>query len=130
MPESQLLDYMYVFFFLVGGICIAVGPLVVANLVNPTSILTTTLDPYECGMDIFGDAQDIRFHVSYYLYALIFVAFAVDILFLFPVATAYHLVSGAHGLIVLFIFVFVLSLTVIYPWAKGVFTWPKRRKIS
>ncbi len=130
MPESQLLDYMYVCFFLIGGICIAVGPLVVANLVNPTSILKTTLDPYECGMDVFGDAQDIRFHVSYYLYALIFVAFAVDILFLFPVATAYHLVSGTHGLIVLFIFVFILSLTVVYPWAKGVFTWPKRRKIS
>jgi NADH:ubiquinone oxidoreductase subunit 3 (subunit A) len=130
MSESQLLDYMYVFFFLVGGIAIAVGPLIAANLVNPISILKTTLDPYECGMDIFGDAQEIRFHVSYYLYALIFVAFAVDILFLFPVATAYHLVSAAHGLIVLFIFVFVLSLTVVYPWAKGVFTWPKRKKIS
>ena len=130
MPEYQLLDYMYVFFFLVGGICIAVGPLIISNLVNPTSILKTTRDPYECGMDIFGDAQDIRFHVSYYLYALIFVAFAVDILFLFPVATAYHLVSGAHGLIVLFIFIFVLSLTVVYPWAKGVFTWPKRKKVS
>ena len=130
MPEYQLLDYMYVMAFLLVGICVAVGPLVISNLVNPTSILKTTLDPYECGMDIFGDAQDIRFHVSYYLYALIFVAFAVDILFLFPVATAYHLVSGAHGLIVLFIFVFVLSLTVVYPWAKGVFTWPKRRKIS
>ncbi|MFO7765271.1 MAG: NADH-quinone oxidoreductase subunit A [Pelovirga sp.] len=130
MSESQLLDYIYVIAFLFGGICIAVGPLIVANLVSPTSILKTTLDPYECGMDIFGDAQDIRFHVSYYLYALIFVAFAVDILFLFPVATAYHLVSGAHGLIVLFIFVFVLSLTVVYPWVKGVFTWPKRRKTS
>lgn len=130
MPESQLLDYIYVIAFLIGGICIAVGPLVVSNLVNPTSNLKTTRDPYECGMDIFGDARDIRFHVAYYLYALIFVAFAVDILFLFPVATAYHLVSAAHGLIVLFIFVFVLSLTVIYPWAKGVFTWPKRKKIS
>mgnify|MGYP001087295104 CR=1 FL=1 len=130
MPEYQLLDYMYVFFFLVFGICTALGPLIISNLVNPRSILKTTLDPYECGMDIFGDAQDIRFHVSYYLYALIFVAFAVDILFLFPVATAYHLVSGSHGLVVLFIFVFVLSLTVVYPWAKGVFTWPKRKKIS
>lgn len=130
MPESQLLDYIYVIAFLFGGICIAVGPLIVSNLVNPNSNLKTTRDPYECGMDIFGDALNIRFHVAYYLYALIFVAFAVDILFLFPVATAYHLVSAAHGLIVLFIFVFVLSLTVVYPWAKGVFTWPKRKKIS
>lgn len=130
MPESQLLDYIYVISFLFAGICTALGPLIVSNLLHPRSLLNTTLDPYECGMDIFGDAQDIRFHVAYYLYALIFVAFAVDILFLFPVATAYHLVSSAHGLIVLFIFVFVLSLTVVYPWAKGVFTWPKRKKIS
>jgi NADH:ubiquinone oxidoreductase subunit 3 (subunit A) len=130
MPESQLLDYIYVFVFLLVGICTALGPLILSNLVNPRSILKTTLEPYECGMDIFGDAREIRFHVAYYLYALIFVAFAVDILFLFPVATAFHLVSGAHGIIVLFIFVFVLSLTVVYPWAKGVFTWPKRRKIS
>ncbi|MDO3378634.1 NADH-quinone oxidoreductase subunit A [Geoalkalibacter halelectricus] len=130
MAESQLLDFIYIFIFLMAGIGTALGPLILSNLVNPRSILKTTLDPYECGMDIFGDAQDIRFHVSYYLYALIFVAFAVDILFLFPVATAYHLVSGAHGIVVLFIFVFVLSLTVVYPWAKGVFTWPKRKKIS
>ncbi|KIH76106.1 NADH dehydrogenase subunit A [Geoalkalibacter ferrihydriticus] len=130
MAESQLLDLIYVFVFLMVGVCTALGPFVLSNLVNPRSVLKTTLDPYECGMDIFGDARDIRFHVSYYLYALIFVAFAVDILFLFPVAAAYHLVSGAHGIIVLFIFVFVLSLTVVYPWAKGVFTWPKRKKIS
>lgn len=130
MPESQLLDYIYVFVFLMVGICTALGPLILSNLVNPRSILKATLDPYECGMDIFGDARDIRFHIAYYLYALIFVAFAVDILFLFPVAAAYHLVSGAHGILVLFIFVFVLSLTVVYPWAKGVFTWPKRKKIS
>lgn len=130
MAESQLLDYIYVVLFLLVGVCTALGPLILSNLVNPRSILKSTLDPYECGMDIFGDAKDIRFHVAYYLYALIFVAFAVDILFLFPVATAYHLVSGAHGIVVLFIFVFVLSLTVVYPWAKGVFTWPKRKKIS
>lgn len=130
MAESQLLDYIYIFVFLMVGVCTALGPLIMSNLVNPRSILKTTLEPYECGMDIFGNASEIRFHVAYYLYALIFVAFAVDILFLFPVATAYHLVSGAHGILVLFIFVFVLSLTVVYPWAKGVFAWPKRKKIS
>jgi NADH:ubiquinone oxidoreductase subunit 3 (subunit A) len=129
MTESHLIDYIYVFVFLMVGICTALGPFVLSNLVNPRSVLKTTLDPYECGMDIFDSAWEIRFHLSYYLYALIFVAFAVDILFLYPVATAFHVVSGARGLIVLFIFVFVLSLTIVYPWAKGVFAWPKKKKI-
>lgn len=130
MTEQHLIDYIYVFVFLAVGICTALGPFVLSNLVNPRSVLKRTLDPYECGMDVFEPAWEIRFHLAYYLYALIFVAFAVDILFLYPIATAFHLVSAGHGIIVLFIFVFILSLTVVYPWAKGVFTWPKRKKIT
>ena len=79
-------------------------------------------------MDPYGSAWDIRFNISYYLYALIFLAFDVDILYLFPVATAYDKVSGLRGVIELFIFIAILSLAIIYAWAKGVFSWTKRRK--
>jgi NADH:ubiquinone oxidoreductase subunit 3 (subunit A) len=128
MNEQYLVDYIHIFLFLGGGILAALAPLVLSALVHPRSVFKTTTAPYECGMDIFEPAWEIRFHISYYLYALIFLAFAVDILFLFPVAAAFHLVSGLRGVIELFIFVGILSLAVIYPWAKGVFTWPKRRK--
>ena len=79
-------------------------------------------------MDPYGSAWDIRFNISYYLYALIFLAFDVDILYLFPVATAFDKVSGMRGVIELFIFIAILALAIIYAWAKGVFSWTKRRK--
>jgi NADH:ubiquinone oxidoreductase subunit 3 (subunit A) len=129
MTESHLIDYIYIFVFLIVGVGTALGPFILSSLVHPRSVLKTTLDPYECGMDVFCPAWEIRFHITYYIYALIFLAFAVDILFLFPVAAAFHLVSGMRGVIELFIFIFILALAVVYPWAKGVFTWPKRKKI-
>jgi NADH-quinone oxidoreductase subunit A len=79
-------------------------------------------------MDPYGTAWNIRFDVSYYLYALIFLAFDVDVLYLFPVATAFDTVSAVRGISELLIFVGILSLAIVYAWVKGVFTWPNRRK--
>jgi NADH-quinone oxidoreductase subunit A len=80
-------------------------------------------------MDPYGSAWDIRFNITYYLYALIFLAFDVDILYLFPVAAAFDTVSGVRGVVELFIFIAILSLAIIYAWAKGVFSWEKKRKV-
>ena len=57
-----------------------------------------------------------------------FLAFDVDVLYLFPVATAFDKVSAVRGISELLIFVGILSLAIVYAWVKGVFTWPKRRK--
>jgi NADH:ubiquinone oxidoreductase subunit 3 (subunit A) len=82
--------------------------------------------PYECGVRPLGDAW-IRFGVNYYIYALIFLAFEVDVLYLLPVSVVYHqLTMGAF----VKVFLFVLALAVLFFWAKGVFTWPRRIKIS
>jgi len=65
----------------------------------------------------------------YYLYALVFVAFAVDVLYLVPVALVYNNDNGAFALrnfIELVIFVGILSLVIVYAWKKGVFTWSRR----
>ena len=67
-------------------------------------------------------------YLRYYLYALIFLAFDVDILYLFPVAAAFDKVSALRGVTELFIFIAILALAIIYAWAKGVFSWTKRRK--
>jgi NADH-quinone oxidoreductase subunit A len=81
-------------------------------------------------MDTYGTAWDIRFGAAYYLYALIFLAFDVDILYLFPVAAAYDRVSGLHGVLGLFIFVGILTLAIAYVWVKGVFTWAIKREVN
>ena len=80
----------------------------------------------ECGMEPIGSAW-LRVGIIYYLYALIFLAFDVDVLFLFPVAVAYNDPSlGAWDFVEILIFVAILSLAVVYAWRKGVFTWEKK----
>ncbi|MBN2233322.1 MAG: NADH-quinone oxidoreductase subunit A [Deltaproteobacteria bacterium] len=130
MSETSMVDFTYVILFLIGGLLAAIGPFVISNLLRPRVFNRKTMDTYECGMDPFGSAWDIRFGVSYYLYALIFLAFDVDILYLFPVAAAYDRVAGIRGAVEFIIFVLILSLAVVYAWAKGVFTWPKKKILS
>ncbi len=130
MTEQYLMDYMYILLFLLGGFIAAFSPFIISRLVRPrTPIYNKTYQTYECGMDPFGTAWDFRYGVSYYLYALMFLAFDVDILYLFPVLDAFDKVSGVRGVFELFIFVAILSLAIVYAWVKGVFAWEKKRKI-
>jgi NADH:ubiquinone oxidoreductase subunit 3 (subunit A) len=128
MSETHLLDYMYVFIFFLVSLIAAVSLLFISRLISPPTIQKKTLEPYECGMDPFGSAWDIRFNISYFLYTLIFLAFDVDILYLFPVAADFDKVSGLRGVFELFLFIAILSLAIIYAWVKGVFSWTKKRK--
>jgi NADH-quinone oxidoreductase subunit A len=77
-------------------------------------------------MEPIGSAW-IRFGIIYYLYALIFLAFDVDVLFLFPVAVAYNSPEFAwRDFVEVFIFVGILSLAIVYAWVKGVFKWERK----
>jgi len=128
MTEQYLIDYMYVFAFLALGAIAAASPLIISNLIGPRTVQQKTQETYECGMDPYGRAWDIRFNIAYYLYALIFLAFDVDILYLFPVATAFDKVSAVRGVVELVIFIAILSMAIIYAWVKGVFSWAKKKK--
>ncbi|MEI8351589.1 MAG: NADH-quinone oxidoreductase subunit A, partial [bacterium] len=86
-----------------------------------------TLDVIECGVETIGEAW-IRYGVVYYLYALIFVAFAVDVLFLFPVAVIYNENKGWMETFEIILFVAILTLVIVYAWVKGVFTWTSKVK--
>jgi NADH-quinone oxidoreductase subunit A len=76
-------------------------------------------------MDPIGDAW-IRYSAVYYLYALVFVAFAVDVLYLIPVALVYGRHFAVRDFVELFLFVGILSLVIVYAWKKGVFQWNRR----
>ncbi len=85
-------DLIYVFAFCLAGLVFAVGPFVVVHLLaaRKTRNYADKTDQFiECGMEPIGDAW-IRYSAVYYLYALVFVAFAVDVLFLIPVALVYN----------------------------------------
>ncbi|WP_027183298.1 NADH-quinone oxidoreductase subunit A [Desulfovibrio inopinatus] len=111
--------------FLLMGLAFAGGPLVGSILLAPKARGGAMGLPYECGMPPHGPSW-IRFGISYYFYALIFLAFDVDVLYLFPVATWYPRSAGFFPFVEILIFVGVLFLAILYFLKKGVFTWPRK----
>lgn len=129
MDKTYFVDLVYLAAFCVGGLVFALVPFALVRLLAPRktrSTLNKTTQPVECGIDPIGDAW-IRFSAVYYLYALVFVAFAVDVLFLLPVAVVYDQGFGLRDLIELVIFVGVLSLVIIYAQRKGYFQWQSNK---
>lgn len=124
--QLDLLTFAVLMFFIAGFI-FACLPLVASFLIAPKSKGGDLQLPYECGINPHGNSR-VRFGINYYFYALLFLAFDVDVLYLFPFASVYKQSSGWTAFGALFIFLGVLMLAVIYFWRKGVFTWP--RKIS
>jgi len=131
MDPQILTNIIYVAIFLIGALLFGFGPIIVVKLLGPSShtrnIAGKTSQFIECGMDPIGSAW-IRFGIIYYMYALIFLAFDVDVLFLFPVAVAYNSPQFIiRDFVEVLIFVGILSLAVIYAWVKGVFTWEQKK---
>ena len=130
MNDTLTLDLIYVCAFCLGGLVFALGPFVVVHLVAARKTrhsANKTGQFIECGMDPIGDAW-IRYSAVYYLYALIFVAFAVDVLFLIPVALVYDRIPGfgVRDFVEVIIFVGILSLVIVYAWKKGLFEWNRK----
>lgn len=118
-------DYAYVLIFLLVGVGFACGPLVIAYFVAPRSFGAARNETYECGVPTYGSAW-VQMAVAYYLFALIFLAFDVDVIFLFPVLLAYGKGYVFRDFLEILLFMGILSLVIIYAWCKGVFEW--RRK--
>lgn len=113
--------------FFLAGVAFAVGPLLTSLALSPKVKGGDQGMPYECGMRPLGDAW-IRFGVNYYIYALLFLAFEVDVLYLFPVSSVFAELDSFDAFIKVFVFLLVLGLAIVFFWAKGVFTWPRRIK--
>jgi len=122
------LNLTILFFFLVGTI-FAVVPIIISKLISPRAKGGSLGTPYECGNRPQGSSW-IRFGINYYLYALIFLAFEVDVLYLFPVVVAFGNDPSWIVVLEIVIFIFVLLAAVLYFGRKGVFSWPKKIDIS
>lgn len=128
MNSEAALDLIYVLAFCLGGLVFAVGPFVLVFLLSTRGTRQTahkTGQFIECGVEPIGDAW-IRYSAVYYLYALVFVAFAVDVLFLIPVAIVYDREFPIRDFVELVIFVGILSLVIVYAWKKGIFEWKRK----
>lgn len=127
IPQA-LSDFWFVLVFLVAAGLFAVGPLIIAKLIAPRSFGAARDSIYECGMPTIGSAW-IQVAVTYYLFALLFLAFDVDVLFLLPVLLAYNKGYVWRDLIEITIFIGILSLVIVYAWRRGVFSW-KRKQVN
>jgi NADH-quinone oxidoreductase subunit A len=125
MPEQALHDFLYVGVFLLVAVIFAVTPIIISWLIGGRSVGVKRAETYESGMPAIGSAW-VQFSVAYYIYALIFLAFDVDVLYLFPVALAYDKGFVVRDFVEVVIFISILSLAIVYAWRKGVFTWQKR----
>ena len=120
--------HLGILLFLAVGLAFPLAPLLLAAILAPRASGGDLLMPYECGMTPHGRAWG-RFGINYYVYALIFIAFDVDILYLFPVSVFYNGSTGWLPFVELTFFLFFVLLAILYFRAKGVFNWPRRLNV-
>ncbi|NTU49052.1 MAG: NAD(P)H-quinone oxidoreductase subunit 3 [Syntrophobacteraceae bacterium] len=125
LPKELMTDFLAIALFLLVGVVFAVVPIIISSLIVKRSAGARREETYESGMQTIGSAW-IQFTVAYYIYALIFLAFDVDVLYLFPVALAYGKYA-LRDLVEVTIFVGILSLAIVYAWCKGVFEWETKQ---
>jgi NADH-quinone oxidoreductase subunit A len=109
-----------VLFFIIGMILVG-GAILFSSIVAPKSFNPVKIEPYECGIPTEGPAW-IQFNVGYYLFAIIFLIFDVETVFIFPWGTVMKEV-GMRAFIEILIFFFILGLGLLYAWKKGALKW-------
>lgn len=113
--------YTDVAVFLVLGASFVVINMIIGRLLRPHRPYPEKLSPYECGEIAVGDAR-INFHSRYYIYALVFVIFDVETIYLYPWAVVLREL-GLYAFILMFIFIVMLLDGLLYAWKKGVLKW-------
>jgi len=129
ISNNSLIDLVYILALFLGGVVLVGAPIIISILIAPRrtrQVANRTEQIVECGVEPIGDAW-MRYGAVYYLYALIFIAFAVDVLFLFPVALVYDTQYRWRDFGEIAVFVGILSLVLVYAWKKEVFTWNRRK---
>lgn len=120
MPKV-VLDWLYVGVFAVVGVVLAVVPLIVVWLLAPRLPLPQKTLTYESGVIPFGQAW-AQFNVRYYLFALVFVVFDVEVIYLYPWAVVFRQL-GAFAFYEMLIFLSILFVGLAYAWRKGALEW-------
>ena len=122
MSQDYFTGYLFVLVFLAVGALIVLGGLIVSRLVAPRGNKGgSKLLPYESGEEAVGPAQ-VQFPIRFYIFALLFVVFDVEAIFLLAWATRFGEL-GVAGLVEMAIFIGILVAGLAYAWRKGVLKW-------
>jgi NADH-quinone oxidoreductase subunit A len=121
----MLENYFPILLFVFVGLAVGVGPVVagsvVSRLVGVHRPDSEKLAPYECGFEAFEDAR-MKFDVRYYLVAILFILFDLEIAFLFPWAVVLQEI-GLFGFLAMVLFLGILVVGFVYEWMKGALEW-------
>jgi NADH-quinone oxidoreductase subunit A len=117
----MLEQYFPILLFIIVGLVLGAVLLTVGSIVSPNRPDPEKLSPYECGFEAFEDAR-MKFDVRYYLVAILFILFDLEIAFLFPWAVVLPEI-GFAGFVAMMIFLLILVVGFIYEWKKGALEW-------
>lgn len=118
---TLLANYFPVLLFIVIGLGLGIALLTAGRLAGPSNPGKDKNSPYECGFEAFEDAR-MKFDVRYYLVAILFIIFDLEIAFLIPWAVTLDSISGA-AFAAMGVFLFILVIGFIYEWKKGALEW-------
>ena len=113
--------YLPVILFILIGVAVGVAPQGLGFLLGPRRPDQAKNSPYECGFEAFEDAR-MKFDVRYYLVAILFILFDLEIAFLFPWATVVNDI-GLPGFLAMMLFLGILVVGFVYEWMKGALEW-------
>ena len=117
----MLENYLPILIFLIMGAVFGIAPVVLGRLVAPYRPDSDKNAPYECGFEAFEDSR-MKFDVRYYLVAILFIIFDLEIAFLFPWAVVLKQI-GMFGFMAMVVFLTILVVGFIYEWKKGALEW-------
>ena len=117
----MLENYLPVLLFIIIGAVVGAAMIGMGFMLSPNRPDSEKNSPYECGFEAFEDSR-MKFDVRYYLVAILFIIFDLEIAFLFPWAVALESI-GLFGLVAMAIFLGVLVIGFIYEWKKGALEW-------
>ena len=121
MTSEFLNDYLAIILFLFVSLGLSLGFIILNFLLSPKKPDPEKLSAYECGFEAFGDSR-MEFDVKFYLVAILFVIFDLEIAFLFPWAITLNN-TGLFGFWSMMVFLSVLTVGFIYEWKKGALDW-------
>ena len=121
MTSEFLKDYLAIILFVFVSFALSLGFIILNFLLSPKKPDPEKLSAYECGFEAFGDSR-MEFDVRFYLVAILFIIFDLEIAFLFPWAVTLNN-TGLFGFWSMMVFLSVLTVGFIYEWKKGALDW-------
>ncbi|MBI4436663.1 MAG: NADH-quinone oxidoreductase subunit A [Candidatus Omnitrophica bacterium] len=121
MSDNYSYNYLFIAIFTAVAILFPLLPIVLAHFVTPKKPSPIKNATYECGMETKGETW-VQFRVQYYLFALLFVIFDIETIFVYPWAVAFNKL-GLFAFVEMIVFLGILALGWAYAWKKGVLEW-------